>query len=97
MKNNTQSFIELALAQKALELAMRISTETTSDAWFNYSGHCNVIAASYSVKPWRTWIDGDEKQQTNTIYIENCARVSIETLQHIVDCFEFIYAVAERK
>lgn len=97
MKNGNETFIILALAQRAMELAVRISTETTANAWFDYSGHCNGVGARYSPKQWRTWIDEDEKTRDTAVYIESCSRATAKTLQRIVDCFEFIYAVAERK
>ena len=97
MKNGNETFIILALAQKAMELAIRISKETVANAWFNYSGHCNVIQASYSPKQWRSWLDADEKTQTNSVDIFTCSQANEKNLQYIVDCFEFIYAVAERK
>ena len=97
MKNSNETFLEIALIQKAMELAFRISKETVANAWFDYSGHCNVVSARYSPKQWRTWIDEDDKTQSNNIYIESCVCANIKNLQYIVDCFEFIYAVADRK
>ena len=87
---------EIELAKRALELAMLISTETTTDAWFEYSGHCNIVDAEYAPNGFCSGRDRDDTLWTNTEGIANMAKPTIKTLQYIVDCFEFIYAVAER-
>ena len=82
---------EIALAQRALELAMLISTETKAVAWFEYSGHVNCVTAWY--------LPNEYDHKTNDGHSERIAlsESAIEkVLQYIVDCFEFIYAVAER-
>lgn len=87
---------EIKLVKRAMELAMLISTETTTDAWLEYSGHVNVIGARYSPGGWRSWVKGDATN-TNSETIVCSSLASVKVLQYIVDCFEFIYAVAERK
>lgn len=88
---------EVELAQRALELAMLISFETTTVAWFGYSGHVNIVEASYSPNGWKSWMDENDKLQTNSVCIASIDYASVENLQHIIDCFEFILAVAEKK
>ena len=88
---------EIELAQRAIELAMKISTETTTHAWFDYSGHCNIIDASYSPGGYRSWRNKDNKTESNSENIAFCANANIENLQHVVDSFEFIYEAAEKK
>jgi len=82
----------ITLAQRALELAMLISTETTTQAWFGYSGHVNGVEARYAPNGYNYKLNDGK---TECIVLTDTATVKI--LQHIVDCFEFIYAVAERK
>ena len=88
---------EIELAQRAIELAMKISTETTTHAWFSYSGHCNIVDAGYSPGGYRSWHDKENKLQSNTESIAFCAAATIENLQNTVDSLEFLYAVAEKK
>ena len=97
MKDHKVTHSEIALAKRALELAMRISTETTTHAWFSYSGHCNIIDAEYSPGGYRSWHDKENKLQSNTERIAFCAAATIENLQNTVNSLEFLYAVAERK
>ena len=88
--------IEIALAQRALELAMLISTETTTHAWFEYSGHINSVDAEYAPNGYQSNHKEPPELESNTVYIANMAKPTVETLRYIVDCFEFLYAVAER-
>ena len=88
---------EIELAKRALELAMLISQETTTHAWFEYSGHCNIVDAEYAPDGYRSCKDRDGTLWANTEYIASMIEPTIKNLQYIVDCFEFIYAVAERK
>jgi len=97
MKRRLSMKKEIKLAQRALELAMLISTETTTDAWFEYHGHCNIVDARYAPDGWLLWKDKDGNNQSNSVYIAACDSPTVKNLQYIVDCFEFIYAVAERK
>ena len=87
---------EIELAQRAIELAMKISTETTTHAWFSYSGHCNIVDASYAPGGYINWQNEENKLESNVEEIAFCATANIENLQYVVDCFEFIYAVAEK-
>ena len=87
---------EIELAQRAIELAMKISTETTTHAWFSFSGHCNIIDAEFAPGGYKNWRDKDNRLQSNTECIAFCADATIKNLQHVVDCFEFIYEAAEK-
>lgn len=88
---------EIELAKRAVELAMLISQETTAHAWFEYSGHCDIIDATYAPGGYRSGRNKDDTLWSNLEYVANMAKPTLKNLQHIVDCFEFIYAVAERK
>ena len=83
---------EIELAKRALELAMLISTETTTHAWFEYSGHVDSVTAYYAPGGW----DRNDAQ-CNCVWFATVDDATTKVLRRIVDCFEFIYAVAERK
>lgn len=82
----------IKLAQRALELAMLISRETTTDAWFEYHGHVNSVMAHYAPGGFDS-----SAENGNSTFIAISEPATAENLQYIIDCFEFIYAVAERK
>ena len=82
---------EIELAKRAIELAMLISTETTTDAWLEYSGHCNVVMAHYAPNGW-----DENAEDCNSVWLVISKEATVKILQYIVNCFEFIYAVAER-
>ena len=71
---------------------MLISLETKAVAWFEYSGHVDYVSARYLPHEYDLKVNDGKSERI--VLSENADE---KTLQYIVDCFEFIYAVAERK